>query len=305
MNVNCMKKKEFLINSLVAACERRKFVARASFLRRLILIPRMFFITLLVNALGFFRLTLKYKAKTFWGGAMHVVLPEPVSSEIVRFGFIEEAVANAIVNGLKEGDIALDIGAHFGFFSMLMAECVGQTGQVHAFEPMPDTFSILELNSAGLSLTLNKMAAWKECSILELHNYGMSCSAFNSIRQARIGKHNLSAEPSFVSVKSVSIDDYVIKNGIAPSFIKIDAESSEYEVLCGMRHTLSVVRPKICIELGDLGVDGATSSRLIIDMMIRYGYSPFEWHAGAFRSHTPRDVYPYTNLLFVPTCSVD
>jgi len=40
----------------------------------------------------------------------------------------------------------LEIGANIGYFTVLASTLVGTTGQVHAFEPEPTTFSLLKIN---------------------------------------------------------------------------------------------------------------------------------------------------------------
>src|SRR3712207_5734051 len=45
---------------------------------------------------------------------------------------------------LKEGQTALDIGAHIGLFSVVMARLVGASGHVFSFEPTPLTNEVLK-----------------------------------------------------------------------------------------------------------------------------------------------------------------
>ncbi len=35
------------------------------------------------------------------------------------------------------GDVVLDVGAHHGLYTLLLAQLVGEKGRVHAFEPSP------------------------------------------------------------------------------------------------------------------------------------------------------------------------
>jgi FkbM family methyltransferase len=49
---------------------------------------------------------------------------------------------------LRPGDVAIDIGAHAGDFTVLIALAVGATGRVFAFEPNPYVFPVLEANAA-------------------------------------------------------------------------------------------------------------------------------------------------------------
>ena len=53
-------------------------------------------------------------ARTFWGGEMSIVIPEPVSVHIWRYGYFESDVCLYMLSILKEGATFLDIGAHFG-----------------------------------------------------------------------------------------------------------------------------------------------------------------------------------------------
>jgi hypothetical protein len=47
---------------------------------------------------------------------------------------------------ISKGDVVIDAGANVGYFTMLFSDLVGPYGRVHAFEPVPATFSILSRN---------------------------------------------------------------------------------------------------------------------------------------------------------------
>ena len=231
---------------------------------------------------------------------MKVVLPEVVSGEILRFGYIEEPVASAIITYVRKGGTAIDVGGHFGFFSLLLSEMVGESGQVVVFEPIPSTFVILSENTAGLPIKTINMAVWDKEEVVTLKDYGLSFSAFNSIRDPRTGERRNTAMDKSVTIEGTTLDSYVAARGICPDFVKIDAESAEFEVVTGMDRILREIKPVICIELGDVGVEGATKSRTIVNKLISYDYQPYEWHEGSFREHAPTRDYPYSNLVFIP-----
>jgi hypothetical protein len=45
---------------------------------------------------------------------------------------------------LKAGDVVLDAGANVGYISAVAASCVGKSGAVHGFEPLPECFARLQ-----------------------------------------------------------------------------------------------------------------------------------------------------------------
>jgi FkbM family methyltransferase len=64
------------------------------------------------------------------------------------FGTYEPDVVTVIQRHLRPGMVAVDCGAHIGYHTLLMAKCVGKTGKVYAFEPLPENFSVLCENIA-------------------------------------------------------------------------------------------------------------------------------------------------------------
>ena len=281
---------------------RRKYeLSRLTFISRLLVAPSMGLVSAWISILKMIGGVSPVRAKTFWGKNMKVVLPEVVSSEILRFGYIEEAVAASIIKYVGVGNTAIDVGGHFGFFSLLLSERVGESGEVHVFEPIPSTFAILSENCTGRTFINVNMAVWNKEEKITLRDFGLSHSAFNSIRDPRIENHQKTVNVKSVMVEAITLDSYVAGRRIKPDFIKIDAESAEFEVVAGMDRILREIKPVVCIELGDLGVEGATKSRIIVDKFISYDYRPYEWHDGYFREHLPAIDYPYSNLLFLPS----
>ena len=47
------------------------------------------------------------------------------------------------LNSINKGDVAFDIGANIGSFTKLFSILCGNNGEVHCFEPIPETFAIL------------------------------------------------------------------------------------------------------------------------------------------------------------------
>ena len=270
-------------------------ISSFSFLKRFLLFPNMFLHTIQCFLLRKLNINKFVFTKTFWGRKMLVVLPEVVSSDIYRFGFIEANVARSIIKFVSKNDVVIDVGAHFGFFTILMAEIVGSKGEVHSFEPIPSTFNVLKRNADFCqNIKINKQAIWRNNDHLYLNDYGLNASAFNSYRDSRGVSNKVKNR---VKVRAINLDEYIKKNNITPKFIKIDAESTEYEVLEGMKFILENIKPVICLEIGDLGVEGVRKSKNVIEYVLNYGYEAFEFNNQLLCPHKLRENYSYGNLL--------
>ena len=193
---------------------------------------------------------------------MFVVIPEATSLNIYRYGLYEEDLTKTLLYSLKHGMVFFDIGAHYGYYTLLASFLVGEEGQVHSFEPTPYSFDVLKLNAKNkINIILNNCAVYSTKKNLIINDYGIQYSAFNSIYNARLPKivlQNLKSKK--LLVESISIDEYVERTCIVPDFIKIDAESSEYEILIGMEKTIKKFYPKISFEVGDMDVHGVPKS---------------------------------------------
>lgn len=60
-----------------------------------------------------------------------------ISSHLLLDGYWEIWVTEAIAARVRPGMVVADIGANLGYFALIMADLVGPTGLVHAFEPNP------------------------------------------------------------------------------------------------------------------------------------------------------------------------
>lgn len=246
------------------------------------------------------RTVFRKRANTFWGGKMLVLVPEPVSMTIYRYGFFEEELTGTVMAKLKPGMVFFDIGAHFGYFSLLAAHLVGSSGSVHAFEPTPSTFAVLKENTADKpNIKINNLALWSQATNIAFLDYGVEWSAFNSVGESQVHNNMVSPgiEPTRCNVVATTLDDYVQQTGARPGFIKIDAEGAETMILQGGSRALRECRPMITLEVGDQEGETSSKSRALIEFAIGLGYTPFEHVDGRTVPHQLRDRYAYGNML--------
>jgi len=78
----------------------------------------------------------------------------------------------------------------------------------------------------------------------------------------------------------------------------VDAESAEQEILHGAAGMLQTDQPLVSLEVGDFG--GTRGSRELVDSLQSQDYAAWEFTAGRFVAHQPKENYDYDNLIFAP-----
>ena len=58
----------------------------------------------------------------------------------------EEFETEIVKKIIKSGDIVLDIGANIGYYTLIFAKLVGNSGKVFSFEPEPTNYELLQKN---------------------------------------------------------------------------------------------------------------------------------------------------------------
>ena len=221
--------------------------------------------------------TTEVMAMTFWGEPILVVLPELISMAIWRYGFFEEDVCRYMLRLLRPGMNFVDVGAHFGFFTRLGLELVGDTGRVLSFEPTPDTFSQLMRNTVGNeNVLLQNCAAFSNETELTLRDFGLQYSAFNSA--FGMSERNSRNQPGReFQARARKADNVIRECGLkAVHVVKIDAENSELPILQGLADTIKRDHPHIILETGDSRLKGIPKTADLIGWLSNFGYKPFE-----------------------------
>jgi FkbM family methyltransferase len=158
----------------------------------------------------------------------------------------------------KEGQIVVDVGAHFGRYTLIASKRVGLTGKVVSIEADVGNFGMLtkniKLNKLTNVLPLN-YAAYSKSAILRLNlRYeGLSNSIYNTVMSNRF------ESDSYQEIRAEKLDTMLQSNLIdlnSINWIKIDVEGAELEVLKGATALLSQNHDiSLLIETHRLGGD--------------------------------------------------
>jgi len=161
-----------------------------------------------------------------------------------------ESWMNKFLN-LKKGAVFLDVGSHVGKHAIQMAKKVGEEGVVIAVEAHPLNYQVLTRNIKLNKLTNVKsfnVAAWNKSGRFSFYE-GISSGrhSLKSDLQAKLG--NTHIEHKSYQVIAKPMDELVNKVGLKISFVKIDAGYAEFEILQGLKQTLSRDHPIVLAEI--------------------------------------------------------
>lgn len=162
----------------------------------------------------------------------------------------------------EPGDIVLDCGASWGDTTVMFAKMVGPEGQVHAFEFVPDTVCIFELNlQANLDLENRVQLCRRPVGRDSGEQYPSKAQDPGpgaDLEEAQIGE-------------TIAIDDYVKQQDLARvDFIKMDIEGSEIDALDGAATTVQRWHPRLAISAYHGWDDLLELPRLIRDLAPGY-----------------------------------
>lgn len=142
----------------------------------------------------------------------------------------EDFSAELLLNLSKDGMVFVDIGAHHGFYTLLVGTRQ-RNSKVFAFEPVPENYEVLKKNVETNNL--------KNVEI-----YNLALSEREEIRRFHITKdsgwcgfyaHPLAKTLREIEVKAVALDSFLREIPKVPLIIKIDVEGHEIYVLEGMK----------------------------------------------------------------------
>lgn len=236
------------------------------------------------------------------GDRMRVVVPEIVGTELFRQGFIEPGLTAVMIHALRPGMTFVDVGAHYGYHSLVASRLVGPSGSVVAIEPARGVLPLLRANTAGAgNITVDAVAACATSGPVLLQDFGAGDSALSTIlggaRVPPAERARLRADA--YPVPGVALDDHLLDRGIRPDFVKLDAEGAELDILSGMERILDEVGPVVAMEVGDYHGMESPATTASLDRLEERGYRAWEWSSGRLRPHLRRLRYGYDNLVFV------
>lgn len=160
-------------------------------------------------------------------------------------GFWEMWLTQYLASWVRPGMTVVDVGANYGYYTLLLADAVGEAGHVIAVEPNPDAVSLL-----SESVLLNGHAGRTRIVPQALGAAAGQRLLFlpdGEPKNATLVDQADLAGGRTVEVSTVTLDE-VARACPKVDLVKIDAEGAEQEIVAGMAGLIARDRPILVLE---------------------------------------------------------
>lgn len=208
-------------------------------------------------------------------------LREGIDLAIYLFGCFEYETVRAYRRLLKSGDTVLDIGANVGAHTLPLARCVSPSGRVVAFEPTAYAYDKFRRNIL-LNPQLVSMIQAEQIMLVDSDDTRVEPRLYSSwqIHDAAADTHPKHGGRLMdtTGARNMTLDRYVTEhNPGRVSFIKMDVDGHECQVLRGAHELLQRDKPILLMEIMPYGLDEAGASLdELLGILARHGYRLYE-----------------------------
>jgi FkbM family methyltransferase len=203
-------------------------------------------------------------------------------------GTTEEPLIDWFRGSVHAGETWLDVGAHYGYTALALAELVGPAGHVLAFEPVIASAGAIGITRQANHLSQLRIAPFALGSAAGLSTFDLP--VYRGMADSTLHQGD------WIEPLLVTSFDHVWPSLRPPGGrvhgVKIDVQGMEIEVLKGMRNMLERDHPKLVVEF-HTGVD----RRLALDLLASLGYdtTPHPVDGG-----TPTEIADDKSYAFLP-----
>lgn len=239
------------------------------------------------------------------GNGMKIQVPwnDFIGSSILAHGYHEPETVRLIEQLLKPGMVFFDVGAHIGQYTLVAGRLVGNVGQVHSFEPDPETFRCLSNNvwlNRLTNVSLNQLGLNNEKGSQKLYLASAEGTGCNSMAPPST---NYSSGRT-LDIVCTTLDEYVDSKKITRvDLMKMDVEGAELLALRGGDTLLgSGNKPIMILEFEEARQQAfGNSTRALYDFFRERGYRLYSLNNGTAKAYAPSPQDPPSlNVLAVP-----
>jgi FkbM family methyltransferase len=201
---------------------------------------------------------------------------------------------------LRPGGIFFDVGAHYGWMSLVGCHCVGVSGKVVAFEPSPPLVEFLQYNRKANRFRqmeiVPKAVADSDDHMVPFYLVHRGDSFLNSlIDHRRESKASETEQRSTIQVQTITLDQFSQMTDMHPDAVKIDVEGAELLVLQGCRRLLKKGRTAFIVAVHPTWLPEGHKATELFELFRVHGYKV------AATQCVQYDGADFGDYLFVPS----
>jgi FkbM family methyltransferase len=225
-----------------------------------------------------------------------------VQRSLYFLGVYEIHETRWLLSEVKPDWTVLDVGANFGYYSLLIAKASEGTATIHAFEPASTVFATLKANAEAngyANFHPHAMALSNQDAELELVMPPAGNEGIGHLR----GREDGPVQGRVEKIKAMRMDTFARQEGLKRlDFIKIDVEGAESLVLEGARETIARFKPRLLVEINPGALAGfGVSADWLIEQIRSQGYDLFRLERAQLKPLTEASgIGDYVNAICLP-----
>lgn len=199
-----------------------------------------------------------------------------IDSQILKNGIFEPDSISWLKDIIKPGMTAFDVGANFGYYTIILNELVGEQGKVIAFEPSLFFYKRLckhiDLNNCKQVTSLN----------FGLSNIDKTLELYRSGDTACLQWYDNRTKPISIEKSEVKTLDSIVEelNLESLDFIKVDIDGHEPFFIEGAEKTIKKYQPIIQMEFQELALlENNCDVESLASKLWDLGYSLYSEHS--------------------------
>jgi len=177
----------------------------------------------------------RHRVRTWFGAELDCDARDMIQATLTHFRAWEPNTSRAFAQVLKPGDIAVDVGANIGYFTLLFSRLVGPSGGVVAIEALPKLARVVAENAqrnSGSNVRVANVAVAASAGRMTVYEAPGTNIGMTTTRADR-------GFPESATVEALPLETILTEDELRRvRLVKVDIEGAEIPV---MRHLLDTL----------------------------------------------------------------
>jgi FkbM family methyltransferase len=211
-----------------------------------------------------------------WGNRLLLHPHYFLDYHIIAFGAYDAELHRFIRRLIQPGMVCLDAGANIGCVAVHLANLVGPTGHIFAFEPVPQLFDRLRQNVQRLHLrdvvslyqtALSRETGWATLKAANAYEPNQGMGSLQNTDHPKLRTE--------IRVPTLTLDEFSESAELTRmDLIKLDTQGAEAWIIEGGYKTLQRFQPDLLMEVSSYNLRSfERSGRGLVEMVEKLGYT--------------------------------